>query len=42
MSGEPGADDLVRFSDATGVTILAKPFDVQVAAATLRELIRSG
>ena len=42
MSGEPGADDLVRFADETGVTILAKPFDVQVVAATVRELVRNG
>ena len=42
MSGEPGADDLVRFADATGVTILAKPFDVQAAAATVREVVRDG
>ena len=34
--------DLVRFADATGVTILAKPFDVQVAAATVREIVRDG
>ena len=42
MSGEPGADDLVRFAGETGVTILDKPFDVQVVAATLRELVRDG
>ena len=42
MSGEPGAEDLVRFADETGVTILAKPFDVQVAAATVRELVGDG
>ena len=42
MSGEPGADDLVRFANETGVTILAKPFDVQVAAVTVRELVRDG
>ena len=42
MSGEPGADDLVRFADETGVTIVAKPFDVQVVSATVRELVRDG
>ena len=42
MSGEPGAEDLVRFAHETGVTILAKPFDVQVVAATVRELVRNG
>jgi CheY-like chemotaxis protein len=42
MSGEPGAEDLVRFASETGVTILDKPFDVQVVAATVRELVRDG
>jgi CheY-like chemotaxis protein len=42
MSGEPGSPDLVRFSDETGVTVVAKPFDVQVVAATIRELVRDG
>ena len=42
MSGEPGAEDLVRFAEETGVTILAKPFDVQVVAATVREVVRDG
>ena len=42
MSGEPGADHLVRFATETGVTILDKPFDVHVVAATVRELVRDG
>jgi CheY-like chemotaxis protein len=42
MSGEPGADDLVRFATETGVTILDKPFDVHVVAATVRGLVSVG
>ena len=42
MSGEPGSQDLVRFTEETGVTVVAKPFDVQVVAATMRELVRDG
>jgi CheY-like chemotaxis protein len=39
MSGEPGSQDLVRFAEETGVTVVAKPFDVHVLAATVRELV---
>ena len=38
MSGEPGSEELVRFTQRTGVRVLPKPFDVQVVAATVREV----
>jgi len=38
MSGEPRSEELVRFTERTGVRVLPKPFDVQVVAATVREV----
>ena len=41
MTGEPGAEDLVRFADGAGVTILAKPFDTTAIASRIREIAGS-
>jgi CheY-like chemotaxis protein len=38
MTGEPGADDLVRFAGETGVRVLPKPFELATVVALVRDL----
>ncbi|HEX5828690.1 MAG TPA: response regulator [Candidatus Limnocylindrales bacterium] len=41
MTGDPGAEDLVQFANGSGVTVLAKPFELHAIAATLREVAQA-